>query len=649
MKRDAAEPAEDVDEHEASKRVRLDGADDGHDEHKQAEAEPVAEAADEAASDPIQAAPSSSTAEAGSSLRTMIKINGVDKNLTNKDLQKALKKLDIKFTKIKKVFNMSYAEVSFASMEDLDSAFPKLEGFTLRKSTFFPEKVNRDEANAQKLEWNRSRKEKKDDENDTRTPQEKINDQVTPLWRKPYETQLQEKELRFKNSFGMLKKKLLEFLTNRQIPAEKKQALQWLRDLGKERVCPLDEVVPSPLVNGYRTKSEFTFGVDENGEKCVGFLLGLFREGVTTVLPPTDCLNVSDKAKLIAKEMQNHVRTSSLPVYDKMKKEGFWRILQVRTHTTGESMMIVQVHPGGVDKDDMQRVRDELVAKFDELRQANVVDVTTILWQESDAAHSGINETFPMTVLYGPGYVHEELLGLRFRVSPTAFFQVNTEATANLYSRVRDWCALDDISLPPALAGPDAEVAAASTVLSATAVGEDAALPAAAAAASEPPGIVLLDLCCGTGTIGLTMAPSVKRVVGVDLVPAAIEDAQHNAALNGLDAGRTVYIAAKVEDAIRSVFANHVGPRDAVVAVLDPARSGVNSAVIQAVRACEGIDRVVYVSCDFEQAMQNFVDLCRPTSAKFKLQPFRPIRAVPFDLFPHTPHCELLMELRRVK
>jgi tRNA (uracil-5-)-methyltransferase len=181
----------------------------------------------------------------------------------------------------------------------------------------------------------------------------------------------------------------------------------------------------------------------------------------------------------------------------------------------------------------------------------------------------------------------------RFRISPSAFFQINTPATELLYSKVRDWCSLDTIELPK-------------QVLKEENQGD---IEEAKHDQSEPnsePGVVLLDLCCGTGTIGLTMASKVKKVVGVEMVAAAIEDAKFNAQANNVE--NVIYIAAKVEDAIKEVFAKHVSPGDAVVAVLDPPRTGVSNSVIQAIRACNGIDRVIYISCDFSQAVGNAIE-----------------------------------------
>ncbi|KAI8622797.1 S-adenosyl-L-methionine-dependent methyltransferase [Chytriomyces sp. MP71] len=444
-----------------------------------------------------------------------------------------------------------------------------------------------------------------EDPNDTRTPQERINDQVTPLWRKSYEEQLDIKQKRFKNGMGNLKKNLLGFLNARDVATEKREDLKYVKELG-ETVCPLETVVPSPIIDDYRTKCEFTIGFDLDGQKSVGFLLGLFKDGVTTVLPPTECKNVPGAAKKVASMLQDFVQGSELPVYDRNSKEGFWRLVLVRTHTTGDVMVIVQINPV---KQDAAVVTSE-IEKLSQGFQASK-NVTTLLIQESSGQFNGFQEGARTRVVFGEGVVHEELLGLRFRISPTAFFQVNTPATNGLYGRVREWC-----TNPAPYPGTEAVTEAAVPV-------DDA---------SKNKNVVLLDLCCGTGTIGLTMAPNVKRVVGVEMVAEAVQDAQYNARLQGCS--NVHYICSKVEDAMKEVFSKHVENGDEVVAVLDPP-------------PCKGIKRVVFISCDFDAAMQNFVDLCRPTSKKFQGRPFRPVRAVPFDLFPHTSHCEFVMELQR--
>lgn len=98
---------------------------------------------------------------------------------------------------------------------------------------------------------------------------------------------------------------------------------------------------------------------------------------------------------------------------------------------------------------------------------------------------------------------------------------------------------------------------------------------------------------------------------------------------------------------MHGIFKYHVEPGDVVVAVLDPPRAGVHPSVIRSIRSCEALDHVIFIACAFKSSLPNFVDLSRPTTNKFGGFPFIPIQAIPVDLFPHTEHCELIVELER--
>ncbi|GIL90901.1 hypothetical protein Vretimale_17130 [Volvox reticuliferus] len=230
----------------------------------------------------------------------------------------------------------------------------------------------------------------------------------------------------------------------------------------------------------------------------------------------------------------------------------------------------------------------------------------------------------------GPGYIHDSLCELRFRISPTAFFQVNSPATCALYKVVGDWAAAGSSTL-------------------------------------------LLDICCGTGTIGLTMASRVAKVIGIDSVPSAIEDARVNAALNGIT--NAEFVAGKAEDALPGILSTHAGPDSPygpgdVVAVADPPRAGLHRTVLRALLGCERIRRLVFVSCNPDNLVQNIAALCSPPSNRSgrdrggwgrrgggggtdmngysgDYSPFRPVKALAVDLFPHTAHVEAVMLLER--
>ncbi|RKP01599.1 hypothetical protein CXG81DRAFT_11788 [Caulochytrium protostelioides] len=443
------------------------------------------------------------------------------------------------------------------------------------------------------------------DGDDQRTPDERLADQVTPLWRKPYDMQLQKKQTEVMHVMRDLTGALGLHRGRRQL-----RYLEGAMVAYAGAPCPVGTIVPAPQPNGYRNKCEFTFGVDVNGELTVGFLCGLFKEGHTAVLGPDACLHVSDAAKHVARALQAYARDSGLPAYDRHTKTGFWRLAVVRTNETGEIQVIVQANGGATTASRLAAVTEGLVPFWAETAAtihraaaagagadtdtdapaSTPAPATSLLFQDWRGDFNGFPGTVsaPVTVLSGLPYITERLLGLDFRISPGAFFQVNTPATIGLYTYLRE------------------------AVLAAFA----AAAPSDASA-PRPPSLVL-DLCCGTGTIGLAIAPAVTHVIGVEMVPAAVDDAKANAAAQGQT--NIEFICSKVEDAMDQVVAR-------------------GSAIITS---------IIYVACNAKAVVSSdWMTLCSPTSKKLSGRPFRPVRAQPFDLFPHTPHYELVVEFTR--
>ena len=214
------------------------------------------------------------------------------------------------------------------------------------------------------------------------------------------------------------------------------------------------------------------------------------------------------------------------------------------------------------------------------------------------------HEHSPFQLLHGEPHIFEDVLDLRFRISPDAFFQVNTSGAEVLYRVVREL-----------------SQAAGDTVL--------------------------LDVCCGTGTIGLSLARHVSKVIGVEIVQKAIEDARWNAAFNGIS--NCEFHSGKAEAVIPALLSSWEDARP-LVAVVNPSWAGIHHRVVKAIRSCRAIRRLLYISCKPEgEAMRNFLELCCPPDPRKKLEgePFAPALAVPVDMFPHTAHCELVLLLTR--
>lgn len=210
---------------------------------------------------------------------------------------------------------------------------------------------------------------------------------------------------------------------------------------------------------------------------------------------------------------------------------------------------------------------------------------------------------------------HPQLLGFKFRISPDAFFQVNQAAAEVLYSTVRDLCVPNY---------------------------EDCRARARA-------GATLLDVCCGTGAMGIAVSPRLERIVGIELIEQAVEDARHNAAVS--DVLNCEFIPGKAEVVLPGLMSRLSGEGAAIVAaVVNPARAGLHHRVVRTLRNEPAIRRLIYVSCKPEgEAMRNFRELCCAPDPQRKLtgEAFTPTLAVPVDMFPHTAHCELVLLFER--
>lgn len=160
---------------------------------------------------------------------------------------------------------------------------------------------------------------------------------------------------------------------------------------------------------------------------------------------------------------------------------------------------------------------------------------------------------------------------------------------------------------------------------------------------SKPKKTTLLDLCCGTGTLSVLMANYAKNVIAIDSSQSAIEDAKKNAAENNVH--NITFMVGTVEDILPKLAEeNYLSGH--VVAVANPSRRALHPNAIRTLRRMNYIEKLVYVSCQpAGDAFNNFVHLCRPRSDEGP--PFVPTNAVPVDLFPHTPHCELVLSFER--
>lgn len=371
--------------------------------------------------------------------------------------------------------------------------------------------------------------------------------------------------------------------------------------------CPMEAIQASPVTEGYRNKCEFSFGFDKEDKPCVGFRLGLFREGSVVVSKPDECINVSAEMKAVCAVMQNILETSDVPVYNVNTRTGVWRILTVRQSVnTGELMVMMQVNPADKTPEERAAVKDLVVKRLTD--ESNSFKITSIYMQEYEGL-SAPSDNDPVEHVFGKEKLEEHLLGMRFSVSPNAFFQVNTRGAEKLYSLVKQYANADEHTL-------------------------------------------LYDVCCGTGTIGICASKGVGKVVGIEICKPATDDAEVNAVLNNVK--NVTFVNSKAEDVMKDLLRKkreeHEKHLNRVVAIVDPPRAGLHHQVLRALRACPPVERIVYVSCNPTNSLvRDAVTLCGPSTKSIQGQAFEPVQAVPVDMFPHTPHCEMIIVFDRVK
>ena len=351
--------------------------------------------------------------------------------------------------------------------------------------------------------------------------------------------------------------------------------------------CAWLPIAGSPSSYEYRNKMEFTFG-DEYRDGPL--TLGQHKKGSMYDLVSAECCCLVDEdVRSIVRETLRYAEENGLPFYHKMRKEGYLRHLLVRkAKITGEILVDV------VTTTQLEHDWSGWASKIAAL--PFVGQLKGVLHTVNDAvADTIINEG--TSVLYGQDCITEKLLGLTFTISAFSFFQTNSEGAEVLYSAVRD------------------------RVLKVTG-------GSAGDAASQRG--VIFDLYSGTGTIGQLLAPVARKVVGIEIVEEAVVAARANAELNGLT--NCEFIAG---DVLKKL--DEVTERPDFI-VLDPPREGVNPKALTKILAY-GVDHMVYISC-------------KPTSLANDLGAiqdagYRVVSVQPVDMFPQTPHCEVVVLLKK--
>lgn len=327
----------------------------------------------------------------------------------------------------------------------------------------------------------------------------------------------------------------------------------------------------------YRNKMEFTFGDFEKGGELT---LGMHMKGKSFGIITVDkCLIVDEDFRTVIKATVDYFRTQNLPYYRVMKREGYLRHLVIRKAINTGELMVNLVTTTQIDFD--------LSEYVEILKNQNYKgELVSVLHTENNSFSDAVVPE-KVNLLFGKDYIMEELLGLKFKISPFSFFQTNTKGAESLYSIVRDYI-------------------------------------------GESNNKVVFDLYCGTGTIGQIAASNAKKVVGIELIEEAVEAAKENAKLNNLD--NCEFLAGDVAEIIKNVK----DKPDTII--LDPPRSGVHPKALEYVIKFNAKE-IIYVSCNPKTLVENLNTLI---GAGYKI-----VESSVKDMFPNTPHAEAVVKLTK--
>lgn len=361
--------------------------------------------------------------------------------------------------------------------------------------------------------------------------------------------------------------------------AECRYKYQWVQDT--LRRVGGSSVEPLPLVacdepSHYRNKAQYPVQSTENGP-----VMGFFAPRSHRLVACDDCLLQPPGFRAVLTAVDGWMRRYNVPAYDEQTHTGLVRHIYIREGAVSGQMMVCLVCKSGK--------LPAVSALVDAVREA--VPALTSLVVNINPSKTNVILGDGGFTLWGEDAIEDELCGLRFRLSPHSFYQVNHAQTERLYALVADAAKL---------------------------TGRE----------------TLLDLYCGTGTIGLSMARRAGQVIGVEVVSAAVEDARRNAQVNRIDNAR--FLCADAADAAAQLKREGVSPD---VVVLDPPRKGCDAALIDTVAAMEP-SRVVYVSCDPATLARDL--------ALFEQKGYEVISVQPVDMFPRTAHveCVALLDLK---
>ena len=379
-----------------------------------------------------------------------------------------------------------------------------------------------------------------------------------------------------------------------QLQYKHKQVVDNLTRIAKVALPEIAPILGATPTEGYRNKVEYTFATEKfipfevfRAMKAAGTLPeksvgagGFHARGFFEKVVEIDTCHLQEEpTNLMRKAVAQFAVDNEMPFYNIKQHVGWLRNMFVRNTTQGEWM--VNLILGYEDKEKREALLNLLLQQFPQ--------ITTLLYTINTKRNDSMQDLVPQ-VYFGNGYITEKLEDFQFKISPKSFFQTNSYQATKLYQVTRDFAEL---------------------------TGKE----------------VVYDLYCGTGSIGIFCSKNTKKIVGVEVVADAIEDAKINASINGLE--DTAFFAGDVIDICDDAFFAAHGKPDVIIT--DPPRAGMHEKLVRKLLEMEA-PTIVYVSCNPATQARDLALL----DEKYQVTKIQPV-----DMFPHTLHIENVVQLKR--
>lgn len=360
----------------------------------------------------------------------------------------------------------------------------------------------------------------------------------------------------------------------------KKEMIQNLINKSLNKKINVNDVIGMENPYYYRNKLQNPVGKNKDGIS----VMGVFASRTHEIIPTENCLIQNKKAQEVANTIFSFIKENDISIYDEKTRKGAIRHIVIKVGVkTNEIMCIIVTNENIItnEKELVYKIKNEFPEVKTIIKNINSKNTNVILGDKN-------------IILYGDGYIYDELMGYKFKISAKSFYQTNPIQTEKLYKKAIEFANLNEND-------------------------------------------ILCDLYCGIGTIGICASNKVKKVYGIEIVQEAIEAAKENAKLNNID--NIEFIAGDVEVAFKKLLEEDKVKPTAII--VDPPRRGLDNVTINKILEA-GVRKLVYVSCNPATMVRDIKML----EKEYEIKELQPV-----DMFPYTSHveCCALLELKNYR